>query len=123
MTNEIIEKRKMVADFLGWEKSFDKENFYKVPNLYPVFDINHPENTGWTEFHISDCPFDTSYDWLMPVIKKMYNHLEHNKVCPFGYSFCLYVAFKLFNIQDLFDYVAKCIKYFDILEGGCVFKE
>lgn len=60
----------LIADFLGWEKS-QKLNTYRVPNLYPIFNINDEENTGWIEEKVSKLEFHTRWDWVMPVVEKI----------------------------------------------------
>lgn len=60
----------MIADFLGWEKYEDGQT-YKFPNLYPIYNIDDKENTGWISEQISRAEFHTRWDWLMPVFEKL----------------------------------------------------
>ena len=66
----LIEESKLIADFLGWD-AYENGVTYKFPNLYPIHNIDSPENTGWVSDHISTALFDKSYDWLMPVYQKL----------------------------------------------------
>ena len=57
----------IIADFLGWEH---KDDIYKFPNLYPMYNIDDEENSGWTEDDIDNAQFHCSLDWLkIPVDK------------------------------------------------------
>lgn len=60
----------LIADFLGWENYGDGVT-YKFPNLYPIYNIDDKENTGWTTEQISKAEFNTRWDWLMPVVFKI----------------------------------------------------
>lgn len=72
---EIIEGKKLIAEFLDWYKFPKKSCNYMVPNLYPARNLEDEENTGSTEEYIANCPFDTSYDCLIPAIRK-FNDLD-----------------------------------------------
>lgn len=54
----------LIAEYLGWK---NRNEYYKVPNLYPVTDYD----TGWTECLPLEMEFNTRWDWLMPVIEKI----------------------------------------------------
>ena len=60
----------LIAGFLGWENYGDGKT-YKFPNLYPIYNIDDEENTGWISEQISKAEFDTRWDWLMPVVDKI----------------------------------------------------
>jgi hypothetical protein len=80
----------LIADFLGWEK-YEDVLTYKFPNLYPIYNINDEENTGWISDQITNAEFHSRWDWLMPVVEKIeieckfdvniYGH--YNWVMPF----------------------------------------
>lgn len=59
----------LIADFLEWKKHTNKS--YQVPNLYPIYGIKDEENTGWIEISVNELPFDTSKDWLQPILSKI----------------------------------------------------
>ena len=63
-----LQANKLIAKYMGWETG---SNTVKVPNLYPVYNINDSENTGWIETKISELEFNIRWDWLMPVIEKI----------------------------------------------------
>jgi len=63
MNTETIRRTKVIADFLGWESYPDGET-YKFPNLYPYFNIDEPENTGWMSEQISNALFHTDWAWM-----------------------------------------------------------
>ena len=60
----------LIAKFLGWEVYPDGETL-KVPNLYPIYNIDDDENTGWISENYKNLDFHTRWDWLMPVIEKI----------------------------------------------------
>jgi len=57
----------LIADFLGWGNYGDGKT-YKFPNLYPIYNINDVENSGWTSDQIENAEFDKRWDWIMPVV-------------------------------------------------------
>lgn len=58
---EIIEGNKLIAEFMGAEKSFYGD--------YMIFTIDNPQYTG--KINHSDIKYHTSWDWLMPVVEKI----------------------------------------------------
>lgn len=70
---EIQEGNKFIIEFLGWKKH-GNNNTYEFPNLYPIFNIDDNENTGWIQEHISKAIFHSSWDWLMPVVEFIEDH-------------------------------------------------
>ena len=68
MRNILLKKQDRIAKFMGWET---ENNLVKVPNLYPIYNIQDSENTGWTEEEITKLEFLDRWDWLMPVIEKI----------------------------------------------------
>jgi hypothetical protein len=54
----------LIAEYLGWK---NRNEYYQVPNLYPVTDYD----TGWTECTLSEMEFDKRWDWIMPVVEKI----------------------------------------------------
>ena len=66
----MLEENKLIAEFMGWEKCEDGTT-YKFPNLYPIYNIDDKENTGWISEQISNAEFHTRLDWLMPVLERI----------------------------------------------------
>ena len=56
----------LIAEFMGWERY--SRNSFKCPNLYP---FNSSLSMGWTTFEENQLQFNTSWDWLMPVVEKI----------------------------------------------------
>jgi hypothetical protein len=54
----------LIAEYLGWK---NRNEYYQVPNLYPVTDYD----PGWTECTLSEMEFDKRWDWIMPVVEKI----------------------------------------------------
>jgi hypothetical protein len=74
MSNEeILEGNKLIAEFMGFE--FTKHGNVWIPNLYPK-EVHRP-NSGETTFGIENLLFNSSWDWLMPVVEKI-GSLETN---------------------------------------------
>lgn len=67
-TEEIIENNKLIAEFMGWDK-------YNNGVYYTPFD--DASYCGGEPTHIVNYPqhlkFHFSWDWLMPVVKKIEN--------------------------------------------------
>jgi len=74
MKAEIKAGSKLFAEFLGWE-SMEREgkyiDHYMVPNLFPKYNIDHIENTGWISEDIEDAMFHEDWGWLMAVYEKI----------------------------------------------------
>ena len=66
MDAETIKRTKIIADWLGWEKYPDGET-YKFPNLFPYYNIEEEENTGWVSDQISNARFQSDWGWIMKV--------------------------------------------------------
>lgn len=60
----------LIAKFLGWEKFPNSDN-WKMPNLFPIYNINDDENTGWIEDDIVNSYFHTDWAWIMHVVEKI----------------------------------------------------
>lgn len=75
---EIIEGNKLIAEFMGWElweSIFDGFGFNVDPEIIPDARNDH------SNFHkINDLRFNSSWDWLMPVIEKI-EELGSYQVC------------------------------------------
>jgi len=61
--SELSDKLKVVAIYDGWEQA-DKPDYYIKPN----WDISH-------RMYIYNIEYNTSFDWLIPVAKKVYDAL------------------------------------------------
>lgn len=110
---EILDGKMAIADFLGWGNYGDGRT-YKVPNLYPIFNIDDKENTGWVSEQIAAAEFDTSWDWLMPVVKK----IIHLDILDFSRKNGVVNALKKADIQILFVEVVKFAKWFNKQENA-----
>lgn len=73
MDNETLEGNKLIAEFMGWNKMPETYNnekgevvsYGRSQDLYTLSLINY-KNANEFEYH-------SSWDWLMPVIKKIEN--------------------------------------------------
>ena len=64
----------LIAEYLGWK---NRNEYYQVPNLYPVTDYD----TGWTECTLSEMEFDKRWDWIMPVVEKIELEGYDSRIC------------------------------------------
>ena len=58
MANEIIEGNKLIAEFMGWSKS----PYEHLPNKM------YKDDKG---IHVDQLKYNSSWDWLMPVVEKV----------------------------------------------------
>jgi len=94
----IDQSNKIIAEFDGWIKSnYDKlggAGYYR----------KYGELSFYTEFE-----YDTSWDWLMPVVKKIYSKSkEHNQ-----FIVNLQVALVKANIEEIYKAVVEFIKWYN----------
>jgi len=61
---EIIENNKLIAEFMGFTINKHWNNWFDVPKKYQLI---YPSSFG-IDFN---CKFNTSWDWLMPVVEKI----------------------------------------------------
>lgn len=64
-TNKIIEGNKIIAEFMGWEVSEKAKSLKKrglTINTIPY---------GYFKIHPDDLLYQSSWDWLMPVVEKI----------------------------------------------------
>lgn len=128
----IVSSSALIADFLGWEK-YEDGLTYKFPNLYPIYNINDEENTGWISEHITNTEFHSRWDWLMPVVEKIeieckfdvniYGH--YNWVMPFRCTILdnrnNIIVYKGNDskIQCVYDAVVEFIKWWNAYLADC----
>ena len=91
------ENNKLIAEFMALDKG---EFEILLPN-YGWFDSRKDKN-------FSKSQFDTSWDWLMPVVKKIqgftFNSREKNYVTT---------TFKIININETYKAVVEFIKWYN----------
>ena len=68
-TMTTIEQNKLIAEFMGWNNDGD---FSVIPEgkMLPVFTENHARVSD--QFEIEEMMFHSSWDWLMPVVEKIF---------------------------------------------------
>ena len=81
---EIIEGNKLIASFMGYEKSSEDKDFifYKHPDGKGiVIQSQHDCKVFHTHelMEIKGFIFHRSWDWLMPVVKKCSESFEHHQ--------------------------------------------
>jgi len=87
MTKRVIAwVNRFSARYNGWIQT--SPDIFQVPNLYPLYEMDAKENTGWTETDVSDMHFHDDYGWFMPVLEKILN--EGYKMVLTSESFMIY---------------------------------
>ena len=77
----VLNGNKLIADFMEWKPiacNSPKDNYY-IPDGFELIieeETTHESNWGWfliqqDECSIKDMKFNTSWDWIMPVIYKI----------------------------------------------------
>lgn len=99
----------VIADFLGWGHHGDT---YQFPNLYPAFNTDDEENTGWTEDSIDSAQFHCSLDWLQIPVHLLQQDVIDPKIMDNIYV--LYEALEdaliSFDEEQIFEALVECIK-------------
>ena len=103
---------KLIAEFMGFPKQSDVVD--ERTTAYYIGDVikaNNENNQNEDDvFHIDDMLFDSSWDWLMPIVDKCFDiHLEHSD----DLSFLLNDALLTTNIDEVYRAVVEFIKYYN----------
>ena len=69
--DDIIENNKLIAEFLGWEKSEMKLFVPTVSTVYRTIEYYNGEKVVGSFTHPSSMKFHKSWDWLMPIVEKV----------------------------------------------------
>ena len=103
---EILEGNKLIAEFLGHKLDNNNE-----------FDIEYVTVQGlWETCSINDLEYNSSWDWLMPVVDKIVNHINVNKITwltrqeIFGN---LYSAISTVNLNNIYLATTEFIKWYN----------
>lgn len=121
---EIIESNRLIAEFMGAEiKDIgDGQDGYHFPNPVPTeFNVSGWRNKTATKYLY----YHTSWDWLMPVYRKIKNYLNeidrpsNNHVC-FGDSLevDIHCAVTSIEIEKSFRAIVEFIKWYNQTKGG-----
>ena len=89
----IIEGNKLIAEFMGWEKS-------PYPNTPDKLYRDDDKNEKQLSIHVSQLLYHSSWDWLMPVVDKIGNKIIKYNLTPNN------VIFRV-EEDDSFDVVVK----------------
>ena len=82
---EVIEGNKLIAEFMGYSVGFphktDKYGYIQTVEGYIIPSIvnpsPHPSDIDTHQFSLTDLRFHSSWDWLIPVINKIYDLSEY----------------------------------------------
>jgi uncharacterized protein with NRDE domain len=72
MKKEVIEGNKLIAEFMGF--NLHHGNLHKTTHYELQKTSNMGESTWSDLFAISEMQFHSSWDWLMPVVARCYEH-------------------------------------------------
>ena len=75
-----MKNNKLIAEFMGAALySPNDYDLYSCPSLNDIFaDVDSQDENAQHFFKPDEMKFDTSWDWLMPVVEKIENTLNEN---------------------------------------------
>ena len=108
-----MKKTKLIAEFIGVYTS-DNKGWYVGSE---ISNAGLPFSVGIMGNGMYELPFATSWDWLMPVYKKMSVEIntlykEQNEYL-FTYFDLLKRAVRDVHIDDAYNYLIECIEYYN----------
>jgi len=106
----MIENNKLIAEFLGWEKSEMKLLVPTVTTVYRTVEYYNGEKVVGSFTHPSSMKFHKSWDWLMPVVEKIVNEFpeyDHHKVVE-----RVLQALMTADINEIYSSVIEFIKWY-----------
>ena len=100
---------KLIAEFMGFPQQSDvvddRTTAYYIGDVIKASNENNQNEDN--VFHPDDMMFDSSWDWLMPVVDRCFDiHLEHSD----DLSFLLNDALLTTNIDEVYRAVVEFIK-------------
>lgn len=126
--DDIIENNKLIAEFLGWEKSEMKLFVPTVSTVYRTVEYYNGEKVVGSFTHPSSMKFHKSWDWLMPVVERIVNEFpeyDHHKVVE-----RVLQALMTADINEIYSSVIEFIKWYsnerkknDIIENNKLIAE
>jgi len=105
----IIEGNALIAKFVGWVEIPESENG-NIPKHYE-------RGQDWMNT-IDDFKYRTSWDWLMPCVKK-FDYLAENKVIPFSNNFEYWcdkienAITRTYEIEPVFKIMVEAIEWYN----------
>lgn len=98
----------LISEFMGWERY--SRNSFKCPNLYP---FNSSLSMGWTTFEENQLQFNTSWDWLMPVVDRILKTWTPTKgTWPYEYNQLANLTLGR-SLADVYDVTVIFIKWYN----------
>lgn len=114
---EIIEGNKLIAEFVGvpaWKSYWNKEDnsdWYDTQKLKNASIKGVNTGSGSTKYLY----FDSSWDWLMPVVEKIHTMEEYTE--EYAAEQVIYApilqAIPLYGIKGVWDEVVEFIKWYN----------
>ena len=101
----MTESKRLIARFMG----FKYKNHEMVWMRYPKCDDSYYSKFGW--ICVENLMFNSSYDWLMPVVNKCLLICHENSLNEWENAFC--DKFLTRDIQPLFDLCVEFIKWYN----------
>ena len=112
--NKIIEGNKLIAEFMGGKHNGG--SYYRF--YYGIDIVGVKENcrpVSWIETNLK---YHTSWDWLMPCVKK-FDYLAENKVIPFSDDFEFWcdkiedTITRTYEIEPVFKIMVEAITWYN----------
>ena len=116
---ETLEKNKLIAEFLKWDKHGDTQMF-QVPNLYPIYHKEDERQTGWMAEYPENFNFHDRWDWLMPAYQIFHPIAEDRLGMDWkSISFCSEFVSGVVtgNIQRSFNALYNGINWYTLSQG------
>ena len=119
------ENNKLITEFMGWKIALGTKDEYSTTHAItkyidtPLFSHNYndKELSVETEHRLDKMLFDSSWDWLMPVVVKCFNVYDDayntNVFNSDNQQFNLNDALLLTNIDALYNAVIEFIKWYN----------
>jgi|ETNvirenome_2_60_1030617.scaffolds.fasta_scaffold00013_47 hypothetical protein len=111
-----MKDNKLIAEFMGFPQQTDivddRTTAYYIGD---VIKANNAKNQNPDDvFHPDDMLFNSSWDWLMPVVEKCFDRLMEDDNSD-DLSFCLNDALLTTNIDEVYKAVVNFIKNHDLI--------
>lgn len=110
--NYIMNRNKLIAEFMGWRPSVVENgiNLYYLSN-----DITEEYNHNCKQMDLESMKYHTSWDWLMPVVEKIYQMEEYYIYNRYPSQFQNERIELTTNIKSVYEQVISFIEWYNTL--------
>ena len=107
---EIIENNKLIAEFMG-NRNFKKDGSYET------FIGEHIDtDNGWVTEFLSHTKYHKSWDWLIPVVKKIEKLMTNWNKPNYENGYSVWMnkfRYAFWDINCLYEYIVDFIKWYN----------